>query len=322
MSTELETLGAASMGGASSGPKADRAGQPCLNCGTVSTQRYCPNCGQLAASFHRPFWSLIGEVISDTISYDGRIARTVPLLLFRPGYLTRSYTEGKRARYVPPFRLFLLSSVIFYLALFWIVDSNGLVDNMNIGDIEQDEIAVIVDDDGQRRSLIDQDGNIDRDLVKRLAEEEDAELGNSDFFIDSAANVVENPEAFWAEIKTWTPRISFLLVPLTILALVVMHVWRRSLYVYDHTIHALHLHSWIYLVGTLTMVIGQYSGGWVGAAFSIVFFFYVWRSLSVATSSGAIMSFIRLMMMLIFWSVSFSLLIAAAIIVSGIAVQT
>ncbi|MDJ0922631.1 MAG: DUF3667 domain-containing protein [Henriciella sp.] len=321
MSTELETLGAASIGGASSGPKADRAGQPCLNCGSPVTDRYCPNCGQLSASFHRPFWSLIGEIISDTFSVDGRIARTLPVLLFRPGVLTRSYTDGKRARYVPPFRLFLISSLIFYLALFWVVDSTGIIGNMNIGDIDRDEVAVVVGDDGERQTLIDQDGNVDRELIKRLAEEDEVGLGDTDFVIDRAANVVENPEAFWAEIKTWTPRISFFLVPLTILALVIMHIWRRSLYVYDHTIHALHLHSWIYLVGTLAMIAAQMSGGWVGPVFSIVFFFYIWRSLSVATASGAIMSFIRLIMMLVFWSFTFSTLLLTAIIISGLAVR-
>ena len=133
MTSELEAAGGASIGGLSSATKADLSGQPCRNCGHDVSERFCPNCGQLAASFHRPIWSLIGETISDAFALDGRLARTLPTLLFRPGRLTKAYTSGKRARYVPPFRLFLLASVIFYLSLFTIIANNGWITDIQVG---------------------------------------------------------------------------------------------------------------------------------------------------------------------------------------------
>lgn len=323
MSSELETLGAASLGGVAAGPKADLEGKPCLNCGAEMTARFCPTCGQLAASFHRPFWSLIGEMISDAFALDGRIARTLPTLLLRPGFLTRAYTSGRRARYVPPFRLFLLASLVFYLSLFAIIKSAGWYDELELADPNTGEVSVVIDGEDERQVLVDADGNVDREVAKRLVRDQDGELNDgANYVVEGVSTVMENPDAFRAEIETWTPRLSFLLVPLTILSLTIMHIWRRSLYVYDHTIHALHLHSWIYLAGTVTMLVGQLVGGWVGSIFAVALIIYVWRSLVVATASGAFMSFVRLFILLLTWLITTAILVVAAIIVSGLSVQT
>ena len=118
MSNELETVGLASIGGLSPGGKADLSGEPCRNCGEMVNQRHCPRCGQLAASFHRPFIALVWDSISDSFALDSRLSRTLPLLFFRPGLVTRRYVEGRRARYVPPFRLFLLSSLKY--EMYWL----------------------------------------------------------------------------------------------------------------------------------------------------------------------------------------------------------
>lgn len=87
----------------------------CSNCGTKLRGRICHSCGQDSDSFHRPIWSLLWEVLDGLGGADGRLWRTVPALMFRPGYLTKQYLEGVRARYVQPFRLYLLASVLFFL---------------------------------------------------------------------------------------------------------------------------------------------------------------------------------------------------------------
>jgi hypothetical protein len=87
----------------------------CINCGTALKGRICHSCGQDSDTFHRPVWSLLWEVLDGLIGLDGRLWRTLPALMFRPGYLTRKYLEGVRARYVQPFRLYLFASVIFFV---------------------------------------------------------------------------------------------------------------------------------------------------------------------------------------------------------------
>lgn len=129
MSGELEAGALGSIGGLSKGAgDGDLSGDPCRNCGTVVTGRYCGNCGQLAQTFHRPIWSLASEVLGDFLSLDGRVMRTLPSLMLRPGKVTKEYLAGKRQRFVPPFRLYLLTSFIYFLMLFAYGDSQGWFD--------------------------------------------------------------------------------------------------------------------------------------------------------------------------------------------------
>ncbi|MHA6289251.1 DUF3667 domain-containing protein [Maricaulis sp. CAU 1757] len=100
----------------------------CSNCETRLAGPVCHSCGQSADHFHRPIWELIADVIDGLFGLEGRLWRTLPALVFKPGHLTRSYLSGVRARYVMPFRLYLTASVLFFFAFFALdaLDSGGL----------------------------------------------------------------------------------------------------------------------------------------------------------------------------------------------------
>ena len=81
----------------------------CLNCGAIVHSRYCSDCGQSTDDLRRPILHLLWEGVEGFTHLDGRLARTLPLLFFHPGQLARDHLEGRRARHVPPLRLFLVS---------------------------------------------------------------------------------------------------------------------------------------------------------------------------------------------------------------------
>ena len=91
----------------------------CLNCGARLRGQYCGNCGQRASSRLISLWELISDAFGDLLEFDSRLWRTVIPLLARPGRLTRDYLEGRRARYMPPFRTYLVLSVIFFIVAFF-----------------------------------------------------------------------------------------------------------------------------------------------------------------------------------------------------------
>lgn len=317
MSLELETAGAASVGGLTTRQKADLSGQPCQNCGTHVEDRFCPACGQLAATFHRPIMSLVAETISDTLTLDGRLARTLPILLFRPGRLTKNYTEGKRARYVPPFRLFLLASLLFYLVLFAVVPPGQFI---NIDDQTRADITTSLTED-----LDDPEAAEIQETVRQRLAENNITVTNAGEargdIEERLLMILENQDQFAAQLENWLPRLSILIVPLTALAFVVLHFWRRKIYVYDHAIHALHLHSWMYLTGTVVMLIGPIMPDIILTFYFIGFLIYVWRSLAVAGSTGMIMSGIRMFMMLVFWTIVTAIIMLSTVIISGMSVH-
>ncbi|HKJ20007.1 MAG TPA: DUF3667 domain-containing protein, partial [Woeseiaceae bacterium] len=91
----------------------------CLNCGTELRGQYCGHCGQRARSRLISLWELIQDAFGDLLELDSRLWRTVIPLLVRPGQLTRDYLEGRRARYMPPFRMYLVLSVVFFVVAFF-----------------------------------------------------------------------------------------------------------------------------------------------------------------------------------------------------------
>lgn len=89
----------------------------CLNCRTPLQGQWCHHCGQKAKSQVRHFGSVFMDIMDTVFEYDNRIWRTLVPLYFRPGKITRDYIAGKRARYVLPFRLFFVLSVVSFLIL-------------------------------------------------------------------------------------------------------------------------------------------------------------------------------------------------------------
>ena len=91
----------------------------CLNCGTELGGQYCGHCGQRATSRLISLWELIRDGFGDLLDIDSRLWRTLIPLLIRPGQLTLDYLQGRRARYMPPFRMYLVLSVVFFVIAFF-----------------------------------------------------------------------------------------------------------------------------------------------------------------------------------------------------------
>jgi hypothetical protein len=87
----------------------------CLNCGEVLTGQHCSHCGQRARVRVLSLWGMTRDVVGDVLNWDSRLWRTLIPLAFRPGLLTQEYLRGRRATYTPPFRMYLILSVAFFL---------------------------------------------------------------------------------------------------------------------------------------------------------------------------------------------------------------
>ncbi|MCH8861182.1 MAG: DUF3667 domain-containing protein [Proteobacteria bacterium] len=90
-------------------------GNICTNCGGLLHGPYCATCGQRDRNLRRPVWYLFADLGDEIFSLDSRVFQTLGPLLFLPGALTRGFWEGKRARFVPPIRLYVFASLFFFL---------------------------------------------------------------------------------------------------------------------------------------------------------------------------------------------------------------
>lgn len=83
----------------------------CANCGASLAGPYCHACGQHESASHpATLGHLFHELTHELLHVDGKIWRTARTLFTRPGELTAEYWAGRRARWIGPFRVFLIAA--------------------------------------------------------------------------------------------------------------------------------------------------------------------------------------------------------------------
>src|SRR5918995_2111331 len=85
----------------------------CLNCGAELAGDYCHACGQ-RAHVHLTLHAFWHDLLHGVLHFEGKIWRTLPLLAWRPGELTRRYIDGERAKFVSPMALFLFTVFVMF----------------------------------------------------------------------------------------------------------------------------------------------------------------------------------------------------------------
>lgn len=102
-------------GGGAPGGGRGHAEEPCRNCGDPRRADFCPSCGQRKVDVRVSVAALVGDLMEDQFGVERRLPATLFALFFRPGLLTREYLDGRVVRYVRPFKLYLVSSLVLFL---------------------------------------------------------------------------------------------------------------------------------------------------------------------------------------------------------------
>jgi hypothetical protein len=102
----------------------------CPTCREERVTRFCGRCGEKRLDHDDlTITGLVGHAVESLTNVDGRVFRSVRDLVIRPGALTAAYMRGQRRPYFPPFQLFLVTNVLFFVlqsALGFQVLSNDL----------------------------------------------------------------------------------------------------------------------------------------------------------------------------------------------------
>ena len=203
----------------------------CHNCGIKLTGPYCAACGQKAVPLNVTLHEFVHELTHETLHVDGRIFQSVRRLITSPGFLTREYIQGHRARWISPIRLYLIFSVIFFtfsaLAPFRVgMTQRGASRDGWSFSIRNSPVVTGSDDEN--------------------AEDEATKLGfESLAALQAAVN---------SALIAWVPRVMFLLMPL--FAWLVARSYRRIDANYlHHLIFAVHVHAAWFAVGTVAKLI-------------------------------------------------------------------
>ncbi len=99
----------------------------CLNCKAdlksvkKELDTYCPECGQKNTDRRIGFFYLIQEFLGDYFTFDSKLFRSLIPLVFQPGKLTEDFLDGKRIRHIPPLRMYIFTSVIYFALINFMV---------------------------------------------------------------------------------------------------------------------------------------------------------------------------------------------------------
>jgi hypothetical protein len=94
-------------------------GLNCNNCGEPLTSQagFCSSCGQSVKEISRPWLEFVRETLTELLDFDGRMLKSIRLLLTRPGFLSHEYINGRRVSYTSPIRIYLVVSLAFFFVL-------------------------------------------------------------------------------------------------------------------------------------------------------------------------------------------------------------
>lgn len=109
----------------------------CANCGAKLGGQFCHTCGQSSKSMIKFFGEVVKELLDDTLGYDSRLKHSLFPLFFKPGRLTLDYIKGKRFHYVLPFKLYLITSVLFIL----LIKNSTDTENLKFDNVVQNEVS-------------------------------------------------------------------------------------------------------------------------------------------------------------------------------------
>ena len=187
----------------------------CKNCGFEIQLKYCSKCGQKKYELSK-VRDLFSEFSDEFFNLDSRVFLTFKYLITKPGFLTKEYWEGKKSRYLLPFRTILVA-----IFLSFAIDSFS------------DKVVNKSDD-----------LNVDEDKIEFNSYFEINKMSDIDF-LDRNIYKLEYIKVKWLQpLKDdKSTGLQLLFIPFIALSLYLLKIKTKILYLSHHIISALYLWS-------------------------------------------------------------------------------
>jgi Protein of unknown function (DUF3667) len=225
----------------------------CRNCGSPALGKFCPQCGQDTAPHPPSAGEFIHEFIGHYIAFEGKLWKTLALLFFKPGQLTKEYLAGRKLRYVLPLRLYLTISLIFFVALGFgvnvatqvVSNEKELKESMSDSSIS---IGAFNGPGGFVGARLDKDGTFICNLPAWACSRMRSKIERMKTAPASeVANLLGKFRDDW-------PYAMFLLMPVFALLMKVAY-WRRGMVYGEHLVFAFHVHAAWFVLALITLLL-------------------------------------------------------------------
>jgi hypothetical protein len=271
----------------------------CANCGAALSGRYCSSCGQRSDTAAHSVGHFLWEAVEALTHADSRVWVTLQPLLRRPGFLTREFFAGRRARYVQPLRLYLILSVVFLVL-------SALLNN------------------GPARHA---DHSVDKPLTTKDCANQQSNVpwvAVHVFPLLKAAcenMVADNGRQFSESLVRNMGRAMFVFLPLMAALMKVLY-WRPRHYYLEHLVLLIHNHACVFLLLSIFMLATHWlnSGGWVVPFVLAMIWYlprYLYRSMKVMYGQSGLLTFLKFNVLVVAYLLCGSIMLAATALVSA-----
>jgi hypothetical protein len=237
----------------------------CQNCGAALAGRYCSACGQLADVRIPTLGRVVGDALGDIFNFDSRLWRSLVTLAFHPGRLTNLYLEGRRTHYTPPFRMYVITSLTFFV-VFSLVRSLTAPDEPAGATDAATETAALADapatdpfDEALAPATPAQEQSLrivvdDDDLECQIAPEGLSPTVRTR--LEAACRRVEDESArsFGREFADNFPVLMLVFIPIVAAIMKALYAFSGRKYV-EHLLFFLHVHTFFFLVALPAVVL-------------------------------------------------------------------
>lgn len=220
----------------------------CRNCLAAVQGAFCAQCGQKQHSPIRHFSQVIGELFNDILNFDAKLLNTMKPLMLQPGFLSREYFDGRRARYVSPLKLYFFLSIVAFFLIQQSIDiavENQGTQNVDAAGAGKDSDFHIGNFNGKPWHAKTNPMNVawlpdaGNDLINGKLGKLESTVKNKDWQQLTHAALAATPQTL------------LILLPIFALLLKLAYMFRGRLYM-EHLIVALHNHA--FLLSSLSLL--------------------------------------------------------------------
>jgi hypothetical protein len=278
------------------------------------------------------------DFIQGLFNFEGKIWRTLPMLVWCPGILTRRYIAGERARFISPVALYLFT----VFAMFAVLNLTGQLAPGNSTRFPKQGLETGISEnraelaklEAQRKAAADAGKNVaalDRKIAKDKQDIADIQTvlngngisaGNDQndaprWIRPFIKNVKDNPQLVSMKVQDAASKFSWLLIPISLPFLWLLFPLRRRYNAYDHAVFVTYSLSFMML---LMIAGGVLAAAGLGGIAGLLFFvppFHMYRQLRGAYQLGRFSAILRTIALVTFAFIAAALFVAAVVTIGA-----